>query len=61
FVWAKIPVKYKNGDEFSDWLLEKHHIFVTPGSVFGKNGEGYVRVSLCANQETLHQVKERLA
>jgi len=61
FVWAKVPKEYEDGDHFSDWLLEKHHVFVTPGSVFGKNGEGFVRVSLCANQEILHQVKERLA
>jgi aspartate/methionine/tyrosine aminotransferase len=55
FVWAQVPKEYVNGDEFSDWLLERNRIFVTPGSVFGKNGEKYIRVSLCTNLEILKQ------
>ncbi len=60
FVWAHISNEYQNGDEFSDWLLKRHHIFVAPGSVFGKNGEKYFRVSLCENLEILNQAKVRL-
>ena len=60
FVWTQIPDNFQNGDEFSDWLLERYRIFVTPGSVFGKNGLKYVRVSLCANLEILNQVKTRI-
>lgn len=60
FVWAQISKKFQNGDEFSEWLLKRHHIFVTPGSVFGKNGEKYFRVSLCRNLDILKQVKARL-
>lgn len=60
FVWTQIPNDFQNGGEFSDWLLERYRIFVTPGSVFGKNGEKYVRVSLCVNLEILKQVEARL-
>ncbi len=60
FVWAQIPNQYESGDEFSDWLLERYRIFVTPGSVFGKNGEKYIRVSLCANLEILKQAIAQL-
>ncbi len=60
FVWTQIPNDFQNGDEFSDWLLERHRIFVTPGSVFGKNGLQYIRISLCLNLEILKQVKTRL-
>ena len=60
FVWAQISNEFQNGDKFSDWLLERYRIFITPGSVFGKNGEKYIRVSLCVNLEILKQVKARL-
>lgn len=60
FVWAQMSNEFQNGDEFSDWLLERYRVFVTPGSVFGKNGEKYIRVSLCGNLEILKQVKARL-
>lgn len=60
FVWTQIPNDFLNGDEFSDWLLERYRIFVTPGSVFGKNGVKYIRISLCVNLEILKQVKTRL-
>ena len=60
FVWTQIPNDFQNGDEFSDWLLKRHRIFVTPGSVFGKNGEKYIRISLCVNLKILKQVKTRL-
>lgn len=60
FVWAQIPNDFQNGDEFSDWFLERYRVFVTPGSVFGKNGEKYIRVSLCVNLEILKQVEARL-
>ncbi len=47
FVWAKAP-KGKNVEAFIDEILQKSRVFITPGTVFGSNGEGYVRVSLCA-------------
>ncbi|GGW67865.1 aspartate/methionine/tyrosine aminotransferase [Winogradskyella epiphytica] len=57
FVWAKLPEHVKS-EEFSDMVLKEHSIFVAPGTVFGTNGEGYVRFSLCATEE---DIKEALA
>ena len=57
FVWAKLPPHFKSV-EFSDLLLKEHSIFVAPGSVFGSNGEQYIRFSLC-NEEA--EIEEALA
>ncbi len=50
FVWAKITTGISS-EEFVDKLLHKYGIFVAPGMIFGSNGEGYVRISLCASEE----------
>jgi aspartate/methionine/tyrosine aminotransferase len=61
FVWARIPDSYENGVALSDELLYDKSVFITPGIVFGSNGDRYVRVSLCAGEnelkETLNRVK----
>jgi aspartate/methionine/tyrosine aminotransferase len=57
FVWAKLPPHLKS-EEFTDLVLKEHSIFITPGTVFGTNGEGYVRFSLCSPEE---QIKEAIA
>ena len=59
FVWAKINQKI-NSIDFIDNLLEKHQIFVTPGSIFGSNGEGYIRLSLCSKEQEIIKAIERL-
>jgi LL-diaminopimelate aminotransferase len=48
FVWAKIPDFYKDAYELSDKILYDCNVFITPGGIFGSQGNGYVRVSLCA-------------
>jgi aspartate/methionine/tyrosine aminotransferase len=58
FVWAKIT-NGKTSIEFSDEMLYKHHLFITPGSIFGSAGEGYVRFSLCLNEEQIRTAIER--
>jgi len=45
YLWIPIPDVFKNGFEYTKFLLEKHHILVTPGGVFGPGGERYIRVS----------------
>jgi aspartate/methionine/tyrosine aminotransferase len=59
FVWAKIP-KGKTSEELTDKLLYKHNVFLTPGTVFGTNGEGYIRLSLCTPVEKLEKVLIRV-
>lgn len=51
FVWAKVPAPYADGYALSDAVLYGHHVFITPGDIFGSNGNGYIRVSLCAPVE----------
>ncbi len=59
FVWAQFPTT-KNSVQWSDYLLEEKGIFVTPGSIFGSNGEGYLRFSLCVNTTELTAILNRL-
>lgn len=59
FIWAKLP-EGKDDKEFIDDILHNKKIFITPGSIFGSNGEGFIRFSLCADVEKLIEVKKRL-
>lgn len=38
----------------------KAHVFITPGFIFGSNGERYIRISLCAKQEVLREAAGRI-
>lgn len=49
YIWAKIPESAGNCEEFCMQLLEDRQILLTPGTAFGKNGERYVRASICIN------------
>ncbi len=60
FVWGKIPSTYANGEELTEEILHKAHVFITPGMVFGEQGKEYVRISLCANEQMLAKTLERL-
>ena len=59
FVWAKVP-KGKKSEELVDELLYEKDIFSTPGTVFGSNGEGYIRFSLCVSSEIISEAIERI-
>lgn len=59
FVWAKLPPHLKS-EEFTDLVLKEYSIFITPGTVFGSNGEGYVRFSLCASEEIIKEAIARV-
>jgi aspartate/methionine/tyrosine aminotransferase len=60
FVWAKLPEGIPSSEEFIDALLLEKHIFITPGTIFGSNGEGYIRFSLCVSEEKIQQAIERI-
>lgn len=60
FVWAKIRAGVSSED-FIDKLLYDHSIFITPGTVFGSKGEGYVRFSLCASEKLINNAIERVS
>lgn len=60
FVWARVPAEYRNGYELSDEVLQSANVFITPGGIFGSEGDGYVRVSLCATEAVFEQAIERI-
>jgi aspartate/methionine/tyrosine aminotransferase len=60
FVWAKIPEGITS-EEMTDKLLYEHDVFITPGTVFGKQGEGYIRFSLCVDEDKILEVFERIS
>ena len=57
FLWGKVQGK---GVEICDDVLYKAKVFITPGFIFGSNGENYIRISLCANEQTLQTALERI-
>lgn len=59
FVWGRLPEGQK-GVEVSDRLLYDAGVFITPGFIFGKNGENFIRISLCASVEKLEKALEEI-
>lgn len=55
FVWAKLPIEIASAEDFVDKILYEKDIFITPGTIFGSNGEGYIRFSLCVNEEKIQE------
>lgn len=60
FLWGAIPEQIESCEEYVENILQKAHVFITPGFIFGKNGERYIRISLCATEEKLKEAKERI-
>ncbi|RYZ83582.1 MAG: aminotransferase class I/II-fold pyridoxal phosphate-dependent enzyme, partial [Proteobacteria bacterium] len=61
FVWAKLPDRIANAEDFVDQMLYEKHVFITPGSIFGSNGERYIRFSLCLPEEKITEVLNRFS
>ena len=59
FVWAKLPEGIESAEKFIDEILYEKHIFITPGTIFGSNGEGYIRFSLCVKEEKVQEAIDR--
>ncbi len=59
FVWAKLPKAASDSETYVDSLLYEKDIFITPGTVFGSNGEGYIRFSLCISKGKIQEAIER--
>jgi LL-diaminopimelate aminotransferase len=59
FVWCRIPVSFQDGIAFSDYILNQARVFVTPGNIFGQNGNKYIRISLCSDELLLQTAVER--
>ena len=59
FVWAKLPAGIKSSEAFIDKILYEKSIFITPGTIFGSNGEGYIRFALCVKEEKIEEAIRR--
>ena len=60
YLWAETPAGYTSA-EFTTWLLEDLGFSITPGTVFGQRGEGYLRISLGMSTERFREAMDRLA
>lgn len=61
FVWARTNLdQYNSGYELSNYILENANVFITPGGIFGDNGDAYIRISLCANETVLEESFNRI-
>ncbi len=60
FLWGRIPDSYANCEELTEPILHKARVFLTPGFIFGKNGERFVRISLCAPFEKMQEALIRI-
>ena len=58
FLWGKVN---QSGETVSDKVLYEAGVFITPGFIFGKNGESYIRISLCAKPEVLQEAAKRIS
>ena len=60
FLWGKIPDKYNQVEDLTEHILHDARVFITPGFIFGSNGERYIRISLCAKEEKLEAALRRI-
>lgn len=61
FLWGRIPDSEASGEAMADRILAEARVFITPGFIFGENGDRYVRISLCAPAEKLREAAGRIA
>ena len=59
FVWAKLPAGIASAEAFINDILYQKHLFITPGTIFGSNGEGYIRFALCVKEEKIQEAIDR--
>ena len=60
FLWGKIPASIQNVEDLTERVLHEARVFITPGFIFGSNGERYIRISLCAKEEKIKEALRRI-
>ena len=60
FLWGRIPDSYKDCEKLTERILHEARVFITPGFIFGSNGNRYVRISLCAKYEKMREALGRI-
>ncbi|MEG1378554.1 MAG: aminotransferase class I/II-fold pyridoxal phosphate-dependent enzyme [Bacteroidales bacterium] len=61
FLWGRIPEGMENSEELTETILHEANVFITPGKIFGSNGNQYIRISLCAPEQVLQKAYDRIA
>ena len=60
FLWGRIPEHVESSEVLADEILYKAHVFITPGFIFGSNGNRYIRISLCAKEDKMQEALNRI-
>lgn len=60
FLWGKIPANAESSESFANNILYNAKVFITPGFIFGSNGERYIRISLCATETKMNEALNRI-
>jgi aspartate/methionine/tyrosine aminotransferase len=60
FLWGRIPDSYADVEELTERVLHEARVFITPGFIFGSNGNRYIRISLCAKEEKIEEALNRI-
>ena len=60
FLWGKIPDSIENVEDMTERVLHEARVFITPGFIFGSNGERYIRISLCAKEDKIQAALQRI-
>lgn len=60
FLWGRIPESAPDCESITEPVLHEARVFITPGFIFGKNGERFIRISLCAPKEKMQEALERI-
>jgi LL-diaminopimelate aminotransferase len=60
FMWCKMPAGYKDAYQLSDEILYNANVFLTPGGIFGKNGDHFIRLSLCSKENKIEEAIGRI-
>ena len=60
FLWGRIPDSIAGAEQLTERVLHEARVFITPGFIFGSNGNRYIRISLCAKEEKMQEALERI-
>lgn len=60
FLWGRIPDCYADVEILTERILHEARVFLTPGFIFGSNGQRYVRISLCASEARMAEALQRI-
>ena len=60
FLWGRIPDDEASSESLADRVLYEGRVFITPGFIFGSNGDRYIRISLCDTEENMRKALDRI-